>query len=154
MVSHRLKFAPKMGRDYAHRRAMLRNMVTSLIQHERILTTHTKAKYAQRFAEKMVAYAKKQNIHSRRSIQAFVKGEEAQEKLYHVLSQRYQFRPSGFTRVIHAKRREGDNAPLSYLEFVDRPGELRPSRIVTPQSYQQVQIMRQANDERQKQTRY
>jgi large subunit ribosomal protein L17 len=154
MVSHRLKFAPRLGRDKAHRQALLRNMVTSLITHERILTTHPKAKYAQRLAEKMVTFAKDGTLQSRRLAQAFVKGEEAQQKLFRVLGERYAFRSSGFTRVVHAKRRNGDNAPLSYLEFVDRPGELRPSRICTPQSFQQVQLAREINTERQRQTRY
>lgn len=154
MVSHRLKFAPRLGRDSAHRRAMLRNMVTSLIKHERIMTTHQKAKYAQRYAEKMVAYAKQGTLQGRRAAQSFVVGEEAQQKLFRVLGERYAYRPSGFTRVIHLKRRDGDNAALSYLEFVDRPNELRPSRICTPQTFQQVQLMREKNNTAQRQTRY
>lgn len=64
------------------------------------------------------------------------------------------YRPSGFTRVIHVRRRLGDNAPLSYLEFVDRPGELRPPILCTPHTWEQVQLMRDTNDQRQKRTRY
>lgn len=69
--------------------ALLSNMVTSLILHERILTTHTKAKYAQRFAEKMVAYARRNTPNAKVKIGAFVKGEEATAKLFGVLAQRY-----------------------------------------------------------------
>lgn len=64
-------------------------MVTSLIQHERILTTHTKAKYAQRYAERMVAYAKDNTVHAKRKVGAFVRGEEAFRKLFNILGQRY-----------------------------------------------------------------
>jgi hypothetical protein len=64
------------------------------------------------------------------------------------------FRPSGFTRVVHVRRRDGDNAPLSYLEFVDRPGELRPAIIQTPQTWQQNLEARRINDARQRANRY
>lgn len=154
MVSHRLKFLPRLGRDGAHRRALFRNLVTSLILHERVLTTHTKAKAAQRYAEKMVAHAKAGDMRSKVKARAFVVGKDAQQKLFRTLTQRYAFRPSGFTRVIHVKNRQGDNAPLSYLEFVDRPGELRPARICTPQTWEQVQIMREIDHERQKRDGY
>ncbi len=64
------------------------------------------------------------------------------------------YRPSGFTRVVHVRRRDGDNAPLSYLEFVDRPNELRPAIIQTPQTWQQNLENRRINDERQRNQRY
>lgn len=154
MVSHRLKSLPRLGRDAAHRRALFRNMVTSLIMHERILTTHTKAKAAQRFAERMVKHAKAGGVHDQVAARAFVVGVDAQRKLFRTLAPRYLYRPSGFTRVVHAKNRDGDNAPLSYLEFIDRPGEIRPARLCTPQTWEQVQIMREIDHQRQKKDGY
>jgi large subunit ribosomal protein L17 len=135
MVSHRLHFMPRFGRDQAHRKAMMRNLVTSLIRHERILTTHTKAKFTQKYAERVIRYAKRGNIGARRRAAAIVNQSDELKKLYNVLVPRYTWRPSGFTRVIKVGRRRGDAAPVSFVEFIDRPGELRPVALCTPQTW-------------------
>lgn len=133
---------------------MLRNMVTSLITHERILTTHTKAKFAQKYADKLCSWGRQDITHNRRMAASYVRGEEAMSKLFTVLGRRYTWRETGFTRVVHVRKRHGDNAPLSYLELVDRPGEIRPSIMCTPQTWMQAQRYQQINDVRQKALKY
>ena len=103
------------------RRAMLRNMVSSLLEHERIETTLTKAKMAQPFAERMITLAKKGELLHKRKALAFVRGETLVHKLFHELAPRYAARPGGYTRVVRTRRRYGDNAQMAYLELVDGP---------------------------------
>ncbi len=108
---------------------MFRNMVSSLIEHERIVTTLPKAKELRRVADQMITLAKGQDLHSRRQAAAVVRGEWNLTKLFDVLGPRYQLREGGYTRVLKmAKNRAGDNAPMAVLEYVDRPGEIRAAR--------------------------
>lgn len=120
----------KLSRTPAHKWAMLKNMVTSLIEHERIVTTTHKAKEARYLAEKLVTKAKGDDaLHARREINKIVQTAEAQTKLLNVLGPRYQFREGGYTRILKlAQRRKGDNADMAVLEYVDRPGEIRAAR--------------------------
>ena len=136
----------KLGRTPSHKWAMLRNMVTSLIEHERIVTTTPKAKEVQSLAEKLITTVKpptiidnnnnvaknkppKDYLHARRQINKIVRTAEAQTKLINVLGPRYQFREGGYTRIMKlAKRRAGDKADMAVLEYVDRPGEIRAAR--------------------------
>lgn len=120
----------KLSRTPAHKWAMLKNMVTSLIEHERIVTTTHKAKEARYLADKLVTKAKGDDpLHARREINKIVTTAEAQTKLLNVLGPRYQFREGGYTRILKlAQRRKGDNADMAVLEYVDRPGEIRSAR--------------------------
>mmetsp|Transcript_28300 Transcript_28300/g.28595 ORF Transcript_28300/g.28595 Transcript_28300/m.28595 type:complete len:134 (+) Transcript_28300:188-589(+) len=121
----------QLGRDSEHRWAMLRNMVTSLIYHERIMTTTPKAKELRRVAEKMVTHAKIGNLHHRRLAGAVVREPAALVKLFGILGPRYANRPGGYTRVMKLQLpRRGDSADMSYIEFVDREGELRSAKPV------------------------
>lgn len=123
----------KLGRTSSHRWAMLRNMVTSLINHERIVTTVPKAKELRRVAEKVITQAKQNSIHSRRQADKIVREPAALTKLFEVLGPRYQDRDGGYTRVLKlSKNRRGDNAEMAVIEYVDRPGEVRAAR--PPQS--------------------
>jgi large subunit ribosomal protein L17 len=107
-------------------------MVTSLIHHERIMTTTPKAKELRRVAEKMVTHAKKGNLHHRRLAAAVVRERSAVVKLFDILGPRYSDRPGGYTRIMKlGKPRRGDSADMSMIEFVDREGELRKARPVT-----------------------
>jgi large subunit ribosomal protein L17 len=128
----------KLGRTTSHRWAMLNNMVTSLIEHERIVTTTPKAKEVQRLAEKLVTYAKKPDkLHGRRLSNVHVKTSHAQTKLMNVLGPRYAYREGGYTRVMKlAVPRLGDKADMSVIEYVDRPGEIRAAR--PPSAFQNV----------------
>ena len=106
-----------------HNRAMLRNMVTSLIHHERIITTTPKAKELRRVADKMVTHAKVGSLHHRRLASGVVQERSAVVKLFEILGPRYQGRPGGYTRILKlARPRRGDSADMSVIEFVDREG--------------------------------
>ena len=119
----------KLGRTGAHKWSMLRNMVSSLIDHERIVTTVPKAKELRHVADQMVTLAKAQDLASRRRAATVVRGAWTLTKLFEVLGPRYQLREGGYTRVLQlAKPRAGDNAPMAVIEYVDRPGEIRAAR--------------------------
>jgi large subunit ribosomal protein L17 len=123
----------KLGMDGEHRWAMLRNMVTSLIHHERIMTTTCRAKELRRVAEQMVTHAKEGSLHHRRLAGAVVREQSAVVKLFEILGPRYKERCGGYTRIMKlAKQRRGDSADMSYIEFVDRDGELRKAKPAAP----------------------
>jgi large subunit ribosomal protein L17 len=127
----------QLGRTTSHKWAMLRNMVTSLIEHERIVTTTAKAKEVRSLAEKVVTMAKNDNaIHARRQINRIVQTDTAATKLLNVLGPRYALRSGGYTRIMKiARPRVGDKAAMAAIEYVDRPGEIRAAR--PPPSSQQ-----------------
>jgi large subunit ribosomal protein L17 len=112
------KAGRKLGRTSSHREAMFRNMVTSVIKHERIRTTDTRAKELKKLAEKMVTLGKKGSLHARRQALAVVRDKEMVGKLFGELSERYRNRAGGYTRIVKAGYRYGDNAPVSILEFI------------------------------------
>lgn len=108
----------KLGRPTDHRKAMLRNQVTSLFQHGRIETTVTRAKETRRMAEKMITLAKKGDLHSRRQILSYVYDKDAVKKLYEEIAPKYEDRNGGYTRVLKVGPRRGDGAELAILELV------------------------------------
>lgn len=112
-MSHR-----KFSRKAAPRRAMLRNMVTSLMIAERIETTEAKAKEVNRIADKLVSLAKKGDLHARRQALAYMMDETAVTKLFEKIGPRYEGREGGFTRIIKKGPRRGDSAPMVFLELV------------------------------------
>eukprot|EP01041_Mallomonas_annulata_P014123 gene14123-30064_t len=119
----------QLSKDSEHRWAMLRNMVTSLIYHERIMTTTPRAKELRRVAEKMVTHAKIGNLHHRRLAAGVIQEPAALVKLFEIIGPRYVNRPGGYTRVMKLQKpRRGDSADMSYIEFVDRTGELRSAK--------------------------
>ena len=115
----------KLGRTTSHRRAMLRNLVTSLLEHEKIETTDAKAKEVRRVAERMITLGKRGDLHARRMALRVVRTKEVTAKLFDELAPRFQERPGGYTRVLKVRRRVGDAAPMSMIELVDR--EWNPS---------------------------
>jgi large subunit ribosomal protein L17 len=140
----------KLGRTGAHKWSMLRNQVSSLIEHERIVTTETKAKELRHLADHVISLAKRglsaaspgqapdarkdtpTQLHNRRQAAAIVRGDWNVSKLFDVLGPRYRHREGGYTRVLKlAQRRHGDNAPMAVIEYVDRPGEIRAARPPT-----------------------
>jgi len=110
----------KLGRTSAHRRAMLRNLVTSLLEHEQIETTDAKAKELRRVTERMITLGKRGSLHARRQALRVVRSREVAAKLFDELAERYRTRPGGYTRVLKLRTRIGDAAPLSVIELVDR----------------------------------
>jgi large subunit ribosomal protein L17 len=111
----------KLGRLTAHRWALFRNQLTSLVQHERITTTVAKAKALRPLADHLVTLGKRENLHARRQALALVPDTVAVRKLFDTVAARFADRRGGYTRIIRAGQRQGDGAPLAILEFVDRP---------------------------------
>lgn len=109
---------------------MLRNSTTALIKHERIHTTVPRARAISRIADRLVTIAKKDNAVSRTRVGKFLYEKEMVWKLFDVIAPKYEFRPGGYTRVIKTERRMKDYAPMAYVEFVDRAGELRKPKPV------------------------
>lgn len=108
----------KFSRKTGPRRALLRNLVTSLFIAERIETTETRAKEVNRIAEKMVSLAKRGDLHARRQALAYMLDEDAVTKLFEKIGPRYEGRDGGFTRIIKKGPRRGDAAPMVFLELV------------------------------------
>ncbi|ACA58815.1 50S ribosomal protein L17 [Candidatus Desulforudis audaxviator] len=108
----------RLGLRSDHRRAMLRNMVTSLIKEERITTTETRAKEVRSIAEKMVTLAKRGDLAARRQVSEYLFDEEAAKKLFNTVAARYKDRPGGYTRIVKVGFRRGDAAPMVILELV------------------------------------
>jgi large subunit ribosomal protein L17 len=115
---HHGKVGSKLGRTSSHKEAMLRNMVTSIIKHERIRTTDMKAKELRKIAEKMITLGKKGSLHARRQALAVVRDRSMVGKLFGELTERYRDRAGGYTRIVKVGYRFGDNAPVSILEFI------------------------------------
>jgi large subunit ribosomal protein L17 len=118
-----LKANKKLGMDSSHRKAVLRNMVTSLIEHERIQTTDTRAKELRSIAEKMVTLGKRGDLHARRQAMEVIRLKNIAKKLFEEVAPRYKDINGGYTRIIKIGRRHGDNAPLSIIEFTVKKQE-------------------------------
>ena len=111
----------KLNRTSAHRQAMLRNMMNSLIEHEAIKTTLPKAKELRKVIEPMITLAKKDSLANKRLAFDRLRDRDSVVKLFAVLGPRYQTRPGGYTRILKMGFRVGDNAPMAFVELVDRP---------------------------------
>ena len=118
-----LKAGRKFGRPSAHRKALFRNMVTALIDRERIRTTLAKAKELRGKVEKTITLGKKGTLHARRHALKLVADRGVLKKIFGPLAERYANRPGGYTRVIKLGHRLGDDAPMAFIELVDREGE-------------------------------
>jgi large subunit ribosomal protein L17 len=110
----------KLNRTSAHRKAMFANLAQALIEHEQITTTLPKAKDLRPIVEKLVTLGKKKSLAARRQAISQIKCEQLTEKLMGPLADRYKKRNGGYTRIIKAGFRYGDNAPMAIIEFVDR----------------------------------
>ena len=124
-----LKAGRKFGRTSAHRKALFRNLVQALIQRERISTTLAKAKELRGKVEKTITLGKKGTLHARRQAFKLAPGKEAVQKVFGPLAERYAKRPGGYTRIIRIGHRKGDDAPMAFIELVDREDEAKaPSK--------------------------
>jgi large subunit ribosomal protein L17 len=126
-----LKSGFKLGKQPAHRKAVLRNLVTNLIVNERITTTILRAKATRRLAEKMITLGKRDTLHTRRQAAAFLQTPDATKKLFADLAPRFADRPGGYTRIIRRGWRIGDGAELAILEFIGselKKKEKKPKR--------------------------
>ena len=119
-VAHR-----KLNRTSTHRRAMFANMAASLIEHEQIVTTLPKAKELKPIMDKLITLAKRGDLHARRQAISKIRNKDQVAKLFETLGPRYEERNGGYTRVLKAGFRHGDNAPMAVIELVDRDIDAR-----------------------------
>lgn len=117
-VRHRIA-GSALGRPTAHRMLMLRGAVTDLLRHERISTTHAKARQIRRLAEKTITRGKKGTLHQRRQAAAFLTDEDVVSKLFDELGPRFADRPGGYTRIVKKGQRRGDGAEVVIIELVE-----------------------------------
>lgn len=126
------KSGRQLGRNTNHRRALFRNLVTSLLEHERIETTEAKAKEVRIFADRMITLGKAGGLHARRRALAFVRTKAVVAKLFTDLARRVADQRGGYTRMIKTRRRVGDAARMVVLELVTRaPGKKEPEKAAT-----------------------
>ncbi|MEW6186579.1 MAG: 50S ribosomal protein L17 [Thermodesulfobacteriota bacterium] len=111
----------KLSRDASHRKALMRNMVTSLLEHERIETTLAKAKELRMEADRMITLAKKGDLHARRQALAFIQEKQIVYKLFGEIKDRFLERNGGYTKITKLRYRKGDAAPVSVIELLGRP---------------------------------
>jgi large subunit ribosomal protein L17 len=123
-MRHRMS-GRKLDRTTSHRLAMFANMTASLIRHEQIITTLPKAKELRRFADRMITLGKRGGLHARRQAASFLRDDQLVGKVFGPLAERYTTRPGGYTRIVKAGFRRGDNAPLAVIELVDRDPEAK-----------------------------
>lgn len=108
----------KLGRTSAHRKAMLRNLVTDLLREGRITTTVTRAKETRRMAEKMITLGKRGDLHARRQALAYIYDEDVVTDLFDNIAPKYAERNGGYTRILKLGKRQGDAAEMAFLELV------------------------------------
>lgn len=113
------KAGRRLGRTTPHRKALMRNMVTSLLEHERIVTTTPKAKELRKLADQMITLAKRGDLHARRQALSVIRDKKVVEKLFSQLKDEYMDRNGGYTRIIQTGNRAGDAAPMAIIELVN-----------------------------------
>jgi large subunit ribosomal protein L17 len=122
------KSGRRLGRNSSHRKAMLRNMVTSFFEHEKITTTDARAKELRKVAEKMITLGKRGDLHARRQALQVIRDRKIVNKLFEQVAPRYQARPGGYTRIVKLGFRGGDNASLSLIELVEEEFTPKPKK--------------------------
>ncbi|HTM09758.1 MAG TPA: 50S ribosomal protein L17 [Verrucomicrobiae bacterium] len=121
-----LRAGKKFNRSASHRRALLRNLVTSLLRHERIQTTDPKAKELRRWADWMIGLGKQGTLHARRQALAVIQDEAVVHKLFDSLAARFKERPGGYSRIIKVGWRRGDQAAVSIIELLPAEAPAKP----------------------------
>lgn len=120
-----LKSGRKLNRSSSHRSALMRNLVTSLLRHERIETTDAKAKELRRWADRMIGLGKQGSLHARRRALGFIRDKSVVRKMFDTLAARFKNRPGGYTRIVKLGWRRGDHAPVSVIELVPAEAEAK-----------------------------
>ncbi len=127
----------KLNRRHAHRQAMMRNMATSLFEHERIITTRARAKALRSYSEKLITRARAassvvaeplKTLHHKRELLKHLRGQDVVKKLIEDIAPRFKDRPGGYTRIIHLPERQSDSSQMSIIELVDRKEKVRRLR--------------------------
>jgi large subunit ribosomal protein L17 len=118
----------KLGRNPSHRRAMLRNLVTSFLQHERLVTTLPKAKELRPLAEKMITLGKRDTLHARRQVSAYLLDDSTAKKVFDTIAPRFSDRPGGYSRIVRLGPRVGDGADVAVIELVGSELEVKKAK--------------------------
>ncbi|MEA3362058.1 MAG: 50S ribosomal protein L17 [Thermodesulfobacteriota bacterium] len=113
------KSGRRLGRKPDHRQHMMKNMVTSFFENEKITTTVTRAKELRKLVDKMITLGKRGDLHARRQALRVIRDQKVVTKLFEMISPRYAQRPGGYTRIIKLENRQGDNAPMAIIELVE-----------------------------------
>jgi large subunit ribosomal protein L17 len=116
-MRHRQK-GRQLGRTMAHRRALLRNMATSLFMNERVVTTNAKAKELRPFAERLITLARRGDLHARRLVERHIRDRDVQGRLFGEIGPRFAARPGGYTRILRIGHRRGDGAEMARIELL------------------------------------
>ena len=139
------KSGRRLGRTTSHREAMFRNMVTSLLQHEKIQTTDAKAKELRPLAEKMITLGKRGDLHAVRQAAAYIRDKKVVTKLFATIAPRYKDRQGGYTRIIKLGIRPGDTAAVSIIELVEEELTLKTKKVAAkPAAAPQVKVVEPA----------
>ena len=147
-----LKAGRKFGRTSAHRKALFRNLAGALIQQERISTTLAKAKELRGKVEKTITLGKRGTLHARRQAFKLIPAKNAVQKVFSTLADRYASRPGGYTRIIRIGHRKGDDAPIVFIELVDREGEAKPVSKAKPDANKETKAKKPVVTEKKKTT--
>jgi large subunit ribosomal protein L17 len=118
-----LKKGRSLHRSHSHRKAMLQNLAVSILTHERVQTTEAKAKEVRRLVDRIITWGKRGDLHARRLAVRQVRDRAVVKRVFDELAPRYMDRPGGYTRILKAGYRHGDNAPMVVMELVDRKEE-------------------------------
>ena len=135
----------KLGRNTSHRRALLRNLVTSIILNDRVHTTITKAKASRPIVEKMITLGKNGSVHARRQALAYMMTPESVDRLFKIVAPRYETRPGGYSRIVRTGTRQGDASEMAYIELLGAEQEL------SEKAAKRVEVRAKRNEEMQKQ---
>jgi len=119
----------RLGRNPKERKAMLENMVTSLLHHQQIVTTLPKAKAAQRLADRVITLGKKDSLASRRMVFSYLQDSTLTSRLFKEVAPRFQNRKGGYTRILHLQRRKGDGAELALLELTEKAIKIKKAKL-------------------------
>ncbi len=119
------KSGRRLGRNPDHRQHMMRNMVTSFFEYEKMTTTVTRAKELRKLIDKMITLGKKGDLHARRQALQVIRDPQVVARLFEMIAPRYAQRPGGYTRIIRLENRSGDNAPMAVIELVEEGFEPR-----------------------------
>jgi len=122
------KTGRKLGRNSSHRKAMFRNMVTSLFSHQQLETTHAKANEIRGIAEKMITLAKRGDLHARRQALSYMQDKKVTHRLFDELQEKYHDRQGGYVRIIKKGTRKGDGAPTSIIQLVHSEKEAKKAK--------------------------
>ena len=142
-----LKAGKRLGVTTSHRKAMMRNLVTALLEHGEIKTTITRAKEMRKYFDKMIGLGKKQDLHSRRQALAFVKSKEAISKLFNEYGPLYEDRNGGYTRIYRLGQRLGDNAQMALIQMVDLKDSEPTIQKEAPEAIEEIKTELQSEEE-------